>query len=190
MVMTVSSDSQRVFDLRSGTRVAALRICGAIDLALGILFSIAAIGLWIGSLGAAAGPGDVSEIVLWATLATVAGLVVTWAGLLMMFNRVVVTQMHLTSGQSLRVRRRVLRESITAIDIRQKNFGKMSQSVPVAALRDGADLCLMPISVLISRPGESNQLARQHAVVTELRQALGVGGTDLNEADVRWPRGN
>jgi hypothetical protein len=90
----------------------------------------------------------------------------------------------------LRVRRRVPRESITAIDIRQKNFGKMSQSVPVAALRDGADLCLMPISVLISRPGESNQLARQHAVVTVLRQALGVGGTDLNEADVRWPGGN
>jgi hypothetical protein len=44
----------------------------------------------------------------------------------------------------------------------------------------------MPLATLLTRRDRMQQLARQHATVVQLRRTLGVGGHDLEEADIRW----
>lgn len=106
------------------------------------------------------------------------------AGVLMLYRKVGLTPIHLTSSGSFRGFRRCARDEVLAMDIPQDNFGRTPRAVPFAVLRDGRSMPLMPCSVLITKGGQ--QLETQRPVVGDLRHALGVGGSDLAEADVRW----
>lgn len=183
--MAVAVEGKRSFFLGSRGRIAVLRACGIVDVVAGAGFALAAIGVLSGTVVAAAAGRPVFGLLGWASGATVVAVLALWSGLTMIFSSVIVTPTHLASGQSARVRPRVDRESVIAVNIEQRNFGRAPRSVPVAALRDGSELRLMPLASLLSRSEAGQRLATQHAVVTELRQMLGVGGTDLHQADIR-----
>lgn len=175
------------YGLKSDVRVTVLRVCGTIDVVVGLAFTAVAIGLWVAFVMTAAGHRHASDALAGAVICTVVGAIATWLGLAMMFNRVVVNETYLTSGQTLRVRRRVPRDQIIAIDIRQRNFGKAPRAMASAELRDGPGLDLMPLATPLTRSLVADQLRNQHAIVMDLRRTLNVEGTDLTETDVRWP---
>jgi hypothetical protein len=177
---------RRSFSLKSPRRVRVLQVCGVIDLVCAIPITVSAVGLWIAVVVAAAGRGGLFQLVKFALICTIFGPLILWAGLVMVLTGVVITPERLRSGDSLWIVRSCPLHAVVAIDIRQDNFGRAARSVPFAVLRDADAVPLMPLSTVITRAGR--QLETQRQVVSDLRQALGVEGADLDEADVHWPR--
>ena len=178
-VVIAEGRNRRTFMLGPRWKYAAMRTFGVLDLAC------AAFLLWIGIALTVAGPTQWRDPLGWVGM--VGGVVALWAGLVSVHAGVVVNRTHLISGQSLLLRRRVTRDAVLAVDIRQRNFGRAPRSVPVAALRDGSELSLMPLATLLTRGDRGQRLAAQHTLVAELRRALGVSGSDLHDSDIRWP---
>lgn len=175
---------RRSFNLKSPRQVRVLRVCGVIDLLCAVPLTVAAPGLWIAVLVTATGRGGLFQLVKFALICTFSGPLILWAGLAMLLTSVVITPRRLRTGDSLRIVRSCPLDAVVAVDIRQDNFGRAPRAVPFAELRDADAVPLMPLSTLITRTGR--QLETQRQVVNDLRQALGVGGADLDEQDVHW----
>lgn len=180
------SAPKRAFSLKAPGSVRILRVCGVIDLICAIPLTFAGVCLWIAVPIVAAGSDGLSWVVEMAAICLLGGLMATWAGLSMIHSQVVVTPTQLVSGGTPRIVRRCPRDQIVSVDVCQLNFGRAPRAVPVAVRRDGSDILLLPLAILLSRANITRQLETQRVAVDALRQELGVGGVDLAPSQVRW----
>jgi hypothetical protein len=183
-----------IYTHKPARSVAILRVCGVIDLVCGVPLTLAAIGLLIAGVVTVLS-GKANSIapgaVVVGVILIVCGPLILWAAMIMLLGRVKLTNTTLSCGGT--TFRRWNREDIVAVDIRQKNFGRMPRTVPFVVRRDGRSFPLMPLasnspqgsgipnpnplSGLLTGPSTAKT---QKEVVDDLRAALRIGGSDLS----------
>lgn len=152
-------------------------IAGALDLAIGLPSALVGAALVLLALVQLT-TGDQSSarsLLGWGLLGLLVGVVVTWAGLAMAFNRVKVGAVWLTSGGL--VPHLCRRQEVAEIKMETLTmFGKKTTTVPVAVRRDGRRFRLWPLESVRETPLSAVFASGQPvaSIVADLRKRLGL----------------